>query len=125
MSKAQVQKAQPKPLTQAYLILTNNKVEFKDRVAIVDLFFPETQMRIPTGEQEPTAEEYKAHLAQLLWTTLMDRGFRINSSLERQYAKQQTCLWCGGAVMTFGNGDPEAASYETRCTDCGYLYDED
>jgi len=119
-----VQKAQSKPLAQAYLILSNKKVEFEDRISLVDLFFPDTKMRMPEG-QDLTAEQYKIKLAQLLWTTLMERGFRLNSNLEKQYQKQQSCIWCGGAVITYGTGTTEMPGWETRCSECGYLYDED
>lgn len=122
--QSQVPKAQGKPLTQAYLILSDKKVEFVDRITLVDLFFPDTQMRMPEG-QELTAAQYKTKLAQLLWTTLMERGFRLNSNLETQYQKQQSCIWCGGAVITYGTGTDEMPGWETRCSECNYLYDED
>ena len=121
---SKVQKAQPKPLNQAYLILSNNKVEFGDRISIVDLFFPDTQMQFPE-ERKLTAMQYKARLARFLWETIMDKGFRLNANLEKQYEKQQSCIWCGGAVITYSSGSEELPSWETRCSECNYLYDED
>jgi hypothetical protein len=123
MAKNPVQKAQPKPLNQAYLILSNKKVEFGDKLALIDLFIPETQMRMPEGELHP--DVYRDRLAEILWNTLMERGFRLNGALETQYQKQQCCIWCGGTVITYGNNDPEIPSWETRCSNCNYLYDED
>jgi hypothetical protein len=122
MARPKVRIAQPKPLTQSYLILTNNKVEFKDRIAVIDLFLPDTQMHMP---EDQTLDVYKSKLAEVLWNLLFDRGFRLNSELENQYQKQQCCIWCGGTVITYSNGDPETPSWETRCADCNYLYDED
>ena len=112
-------KAKPLKLEQAYLILSNKKERFEDRLDLVDLFIPDTFLRFP--EEIRGKEEYKAKLSRKLWETLMDAGFRVNHRLEWQYQKQQTCLWCGGQVMTHGNED----SWETVCSNCGYLYDED
>lgn len=113
------QKAQARPIHQAYLILSNKKVEFTDRLNLVDLFFPDTLLKM--GDRL-TAEQYKVTLARLLWQTLTEKGFRLNGSLEEQYKKQLSCIWCGGTVMTYGGED--ASGYEVRCSDCGYIYEE-
>jgi hypothetical protein len=122
--QTRIAKAQPKPLNQAWLILSNERAKFTERVALVDLFLPDTQLRI-RGDESMSPEAKRAALAKILWEALHEHGFHINSPLTYQYQKQQSCIWCGGQVMTFGNGNPDDPSWETRCVDCDYLYDED
>lgn len=113
-------KAQSKNLAQAWLILSNEAERFDQAICLVDLFLPETKMHIPQGDVMGE-EEKKGKLAEMLWLTLMDRGFRLNHEIEYQYSRQQTCIWCGGQVLWHGGED----SYEVRCSNCNYLYDED
>lgn len=111
-----------KPVTQVYLTLSSSKIAREDRFSIVDLFFPDTALRVP---EHVSASKYKAQLAAILWQQLLESGFRLNSALEAQYKRQLTCIWCGGGLITIGTGTAELPGWEIRCTDCNYLVDED
>ena len=119
-----VPKAVGKPLNQAWLILSKSKERFEERVALIDLFIPDTVLKLPNDENL-ASDERRAKLAEHFWSILTERGFKLNSHLEYQYQKQQACIWCGGPVITYSNGDPDSPSWEARCADCNYLYDED
>ncbi len=71
----------------------------------------------------PATNKFAPILPKELWLLLSQQGIIVHPLLMKQYADQQSCIFCGGQIVTIQGVTPDR--WEQRCNNCEFLFAED
>lgn len=110
-------------MVKTWLTLSKADTPYEKQIALKDLFKPTEQFLVERGvSSQIEVRKLEILVAKTIYQVLGKNGIIIHPSLKTRYKDQGSCIFCGGAIHKIE--DIEKKTFEKRCEDCLYIYEE-